>query len=71
MTTRTTITINEKLLKTLKRQALESDETVSTLIEQAVPQQLLEDLETVRARENEPTYTHEEFVAMLRKEGLL
>lgn len=74
MTTRTTITINEKLLHVLKQRALDNDKTVSAIIEDAVKQQILEDiedLETIEARKNEPTYTHEEFVALLKAEGLL
>lgn len=71
---RTTITINDKLLKVLKRRALDTDETVSALIEQAVANQLLEDfedLESAAAREHEPTYSFESLVAEFKAEGLI
>ncbi len=71
---RTTITINDKLLKVLKRRALDADATVSTLIEQAVASQLLEDfedLEAAAARKDEPVYSFESLVAEFKAEGLI
>lgn len=71
---RTTITINDKLLKVLKQQALDSDETVSTLIESAVRQQLLEDaadIELAKSRAQEPRYSFDDLVAEFKAEGLL
>lgn len=71
---RTTVNINEKLLRSLKQRALDTDETVSALIEQAVANQLLEDfedLESAAARENEPTYSFEDLVAEFKAEGLI
>lgn len=71
---RTTVSINEKLLKALKQRALDTDETVSALIEQAVMQQLLEDYEDIEAataRKDEPTYSFKDLVAEFKAEGLI
>lgn len=71
---RTTITINDKLYKALKMRAVESDETISSLVEDAVKYQILEDLDdlrVVRERENEPAMDFDEFVSELKADGLL
>lgn len=71
---RTTITINDKLYKALKIQAVESGSTISSLVEDAVKYQILEDLgdiEEAKRRENEPTYSFDELVAEFKREGLL
>lgn len=71
---RTTITINDKLYKRLKVYAAESDETVSSIIEDAVKFQMLEDLEDiaeVKKRAKDPTHDFDELVAEFKKEGLL
>ena len=71
---RTTITINDELYKTLKVQAARSGEPVSRLVEDAIKNQLLEDIEDLQAikeRENEPTKDYDEFVAELKADGLL
>ncbi len=71
---RTTITINDKLFRALKIRAAETDESVSTLVENAVKYQLLEDLEDVEdvhKRKSEPVYPFDELVAELKTEGLL
>lgn len=71
---RTTITINDKLLRVLKQQALDSDATVSSLIEQAVTQQILEDLEdleAVRATRHEKTFKFDSLVAEFKAEGII
>lgn len=71
---RTTITINDKLFKTLKIQAAQSDQTISSLVSQAIRDQLLEDLHDIKIadeRKDEPTISHDKFVAELRQEGLL
>jgi hypothetical protein len=54
--------------------AVESDETVSKLVEDAVKYQILEDLEDIedaKTRENEPSYSFDNLVASLKAEGLL
>lgn len=71
---RTTITLNDKLYRALKIQAAESNESISAIVEDALKYQLLEDLEdlqTVKERENEPTLSLDEFVKDLKADGLL
>ena len=71
---RTTITLNDNLYKKLKIRAVETGETVSELVEDAVVHQLLEDLEdteTIQKRKNEPTLSFDNLVKDFKKEGLL
>lgn len=71
---RTTVTINDKLYKALKQRALDSDETVSTVIENAIKYQVLEDLEDLedaKKRASEVSYSFDELVGELKAEGLL
>ncbi|MFZ2544383.1 MAG: ribbon-helix-helix protein, CopG family [Candidatus Saccharimonadales bacterium] len=71
---RTTLTINDELLRALKIRAAESDESVSQLIEDAVKYQLLEDAEDIEdaaARGNEPTYAFDDLLKKFEAEGLL
>ncbi len=71
---RTTITINDKLFRALKIRAAETDETVSSIVEDAIKYQLLEDMEdieTAKKRQNEPTLSFDSLVAELKAEGLL
>ncbi len=71
---RTTITLNDKLYRALKIRAAESDETISSLVEDAIKYQILEDLDDLRVakeRENEPAIDFDEFVKELKADGLL
>lgn len=71
---RTTVTINDKLYKALKQRALDSDETVSSVIENAIKYQVLEDLEDLDdadKRAAEVSYSFDELVGELKAEGLL
>ena len=71
---RTTITLNDKLYKMLRLRAAESGESVSAIVQDALKFQLLEDLEdleTLKKRENEPTLSFSRFVEELKSEGLL
>lgn len=71
---RTTITISDTLFRALKMRAIEADETVSKLVEDAVKYQILEDLEDIedaKVRENEPSYSFDGLVSSLKDEGLL
>lgn len=71
---RTTITINDKLFRTLKLRAAETDESVSKLVEDAVKYQILEDFEDIedaKKREAEPTHSFDNLVAQFKAEGLL
>ncbi len=71
---RTTVTINDKLYKALKQRALDSDDTISAVIENAVKYQVLEDLEDLedaKRRASEVSYSFNELVDELKAEGLL
>ena len=71
---RTTITINDTIFRALKMRAVESDETVSQLIEDAVKYQILEDskdIQDAHNRESEPTLDFNELVSKFKSEGLL
>jgi predicted DNA-binding protein len=71
---RTTITLNDKIYKALKIRAAESGETVSTVVEDAIKEQILEDLDdlqTVKEREKEPAIDFKTFVNELKADGLL
>jgi len=71
---RTTITINDTVFRALKMRAVESDESVSKLVEDAVKYQILEDLEDIedaKVRENEPSSSFDNLVSQFKAEGLL
>ncbi len=71
---RTTITINDKLFRQLKLRAVESDMSVSQLVEQAVTRQVLEDAEDIedaQKRQTESTYLFADLVSQFEGEGLL
>lgn len=71
---RTTITLNDKIFKALRIRAAESGETVSAVVEDAIKEQILEDLndlQTVKERENEPAIDFKKFVKELKADGLL
>ncbi len=71
---RTTITLNDNIYKALRIRAAESGVTVSTLVEDALKEQVLEDLDDLQAvkeRENETTLDFRAFVKELKADGLL
>jgi plasmid stability protein len=71
---RTTITLNDRIYRALRIRAAESGETVSAVVEDAVKEQVLEDLDdlqTVKERENEPAIDFKVFVKELKADGLL
>lgn len=71
---RTTLTLNDKVYKALKIRAAESGKSISTMVEDALKEQLLEDLEdfaTVKERENEPAVDFKTFVKELKADGLI
>jgi len=71
---RTTITINDTILRALKLRAVETDTSVSQLIEDAVKYQTLEDLQDIKdadKRQSEPVYAFDDLVVRLRAQGLL
>lgn len=71
---RTTITINDKLFRTLKLRAAESDKSVSAVVEDAIKYQMLEDYEDIEAsqkRISEQEYSFDDLVKTYKAEGLL
>jgi hypothetical protein len=71
---RTTVTLNDKVYRALKLRAAQSDETISAIIEAAVQNQLLEDLEDIEdalSRQNEPVQSFDKLVAEFKAEGLI
>lgn len=71
---RTTITINDKLFRSLKMRAAESDKSVSALVEDAVKYQVLEDFEDIedaQKRVDEKEYSFDDLVNEYKAEGLL
>ena len=71
---RTTITLHDSLYRRLKIRAAETGESLSSLVEDAIKQTLIEDLEdidAVKSRENEPATDFENFVSELKADGLL
>ena len=71
---RTTITINDKLFRTLKLRAAESDKSVSALVEDAIKYQILEDFEDIEdahTRNSEQQYSFDDLVKQYKAEGLL
>ncbi|MEO7364454.1 MAG: CopG family transcriptional regulator [Candidatus Saccharimonadales bacterium] len=71
---RTTINFDDKVLRALKLQAAQSEESVSEFVQRAVIDQLLEDMEDIEdamARIGETTISHDELMGQLHKEGLL
>lgn len=71
---RTTITINDKLFRSLKIRAAESDQSISTLVENAVKYQVLEDYEDIedaQKRSKEKEYSFDDLVVKYKAEGLL
>ena len=71
---RTTVTLNDKIYKALRIRAAESGESISAVIEEAVKEQVLEDLEdlqSVKERENESAIDFQLFVKELKADGIL
>ena len=71
---RTTITLNDRIYKALKIRAAESNESISAIVEDAVKEQVLEDLEdlqSVKEREHESVIDFKTFVKELKADGLL
>lgn len=70
---RTTITLNDTVFRALKLRAVETDGSISQLVEDAVKYQLLEDLEDIedaQKREGEPTHSFADLVKDFKAEGL-
>ena len=71
---RTTINLNDKIYKAMKIRAAETGESVSTIVEDAIKEQILEDLDdlrTAKERENESGIDLDSFKKELTADGLL
>jgi hypothetical protein len=71
---RTTVYLNPKLHKALRLKALDSNRSVSEIINQTLWVQLAEDAEDLAAfeeAENEPDISYEEMMKRLKKDGLI
>lgn len=71
---RTTITLNDTIYKAIRIRAAESGESVSSVIEDAIKEQILEDLDDLQAvkeRGNESALDFRMFVKELKADGLL
>ena len=71
---RTTINLNDKLYRSLKVRAAESDSTVSAIVEEAVVNQLLEDLEDIedaKSRRHEKVESFDRLIKEFKSEGLV
>lgn len=71
---RTTITINDALFRSLKVRAAQTGESISSLVEEAVATQLLEDthdLVLAKERLEEPALSFDSLVKEFKTEGLI
>lgn len=71
---RTTITLNDTIYKTLKIHAAQTDTTVSAIVEDAIKEQILEDLydaQEVEKRKNNPLLPFDDLVKEFKAKGLL
>lgn len=71
---RTTITIDDKLFKNLKVYAASTGETLSSVVEDAIKNQLLEeadDIQEIQKRSNEPLAPFDKLVTEFKSTGLL
>ena len=74
MSTRTTITFDEDILKLLKLKAIETSHTVSELINELVIDSFREDSEDLKIfeeRKNEESISFENFMKKLESDGKL
>jgi hypothetical protein len=71
---RTTITFNDKLFKNAKVYAASSGVTLSSFVQEAVKNQLLEDAEdakAVKTRQNESLHSFDKLVEEFKADGLI
>jgi hypothetical protein len=71
---RITIYLNSDLHKALRLKAIDSEKSVSKIINEAIRQALAEDAEDLLAfeeRKNEPVISSEEMLKRLKKDGLI
>ncbi len=69
-----TLNLEDTILKALKLKATETNQSMSELVNDALKASLQEDLEDIKfweERKGEDTYDYEEFVELLKKDGVL
>ena len=74
MSVRTTVTLDDDLLKLLKLKALETSTSVSTLLNEILEDAFVQDsddLQAFKERENESSISFESFLEELRADGRL
>jgi hypothetical protein len=73
-TRRATIYLDSELHKALRLKAVETSRSVSELVNKAVREALIEDVEDIAAFEDrigEPLVSYDEMIKRLRKDGLI
>ena len=69
-----TLNIEDSLLHALRQKAVDTKQSMSDLVNDALEASLQEDLEVIKSREDrkdEETYGYEEFFKSLQKDGVL
>jgi hypothetical protein len=69
-----TLNLEDTILKALKLKATETNQSMSELVNDALKASLQEDLEDIKSweeRKGEDTYDYEEFVELLKKDGVI
>ena len=68
------LNLEDTILKALKLKVTETNQSMSELVNDALKASLQEDLEYIKSweeRKGEDTYDYEEFVELLKKDGVL
>jgi len=68
------LNLEDTILKALKLKVTETNQSMSELVNDALKASLQEDLEDIKSweeRKGEDTYDYEEFVELLKKDGVL
>ena len=71
---RVTVHLEDSLLHALRQKAVNTNQSMSGLVNDALEVSLQEDLEDIKSwedRKDEETYGYEEFVNLLQKDGVL
>ena len=69
-----TLNLEDTILEALKLKATETKQSIAELVNDALNVSLQEDLEDIKSweeRKGEETYSYEEFVELLKKDGVL
>ena len=72
--TKSTLYLEDSIHQALRLKAAETKQSMSELVNDALKASLQEDLEDIkswRERKDEKTYGYEEFVELLKKDGIL